>query len=220
MKFYLILLGIFLVFSLFPFLRFFIKRLICAVKIKKACRDNDFIFKPTHFLWFMGLNNSGHCDFYCISQKDSRKYSVKLFGALYRRQILDFIEGNRYRWMRYKFMMVGRGMVVPNSLGDAIAHVKMGRIKNYRKVDYFYVDKDDYMHRMIPVLLLCPVPMKIRQSKEVILRQSIQDRPKMFEKKPDKTIIGNDVYDGHLLYDEYVFSTPGFVSELYISCII
>ena len=101
MEFWIFIASAVLVMFIVPYIRLVGKRISLAVRVKRACRENGFTFKPAHPFWMLGRNNSGHCDFYCISEKDSRMYSVKLFASLHRLADLTFFDDRKYRTKRY-----------------------------------------------------------------------------------------------------------------------
>ena len=220
MGFYLAILIIVIVLIIKPYLRFIFKRIIFSFKIKKACRENNFTLNPAHRFWLFGLNNSGHCDFYCISNDNNRTYSIKLFASLHKRQLLDFIEGHKYRWRQYQFMITGRGAPIAASINEAIIHTKVGKIKNLEPIDYLYNLPENINGQVIPIFLVNPTPLAVMRSQEVIDNKSTVYRPKMFEKIENTKISGKKVFDGDLLYNEYLFATQGFIQELSISSIL
>ncbi len=201
-----------LVIVIVPYIRLFIKRISLAVRVKRACRENGFTFKPAHPFWMLGRNNSGHCDFYCISNEKGRMYSVKLFASLHRLADLTFFDDRKYRTKRY-FALGGRG----RGFSDSIVWEKESRIKKLRETDWYFGIEDDYTHRCVPVLLVNPVPMKVYRSKIVPLKRL--ERAYVFCKKEETTVANTQVYDGDFIYDAYLFSASSFTRELDHSCI-
>ncbi|MBQ2727293.1 MAG: hypothetical protein IJF78_16445 [Clostridia bacterium] len=212
MEFWIFIACAVLVVLIVPYIRLVIKRISLAVRVKRACRENGFTFRPAHPFWMFGRNNSGHCDFYCISEKDSRMYSVKLFASLHRLADLTFFDDRNYRTKRY-FALGGRG----RGFSDSIVWEKESRIKKLRETDWYYGTEDDYTHRNVPVLLVNPVPMKIYRSKIVPLQRL--ERAYVFCKKEETTVANTQVYDGDFIYDAYLFSASSFTRELDHSCI-
>ena len=212
MEFWIFIVTASLVITIVPYIRLVIKRISLAVRVKRACRENHFTFKPAHPFWLLGRNNSGHCDFYCISEKDSRMYSVKLFASLYRLVDLTFFDDRKYRTKHY-IALGGRG----RGFDDGIVWEKESRIKKLRETDWYHGIEDDYTHRCVPVLLVNPVPMKVYRSKIVPLKQI--ERGYVFAKKEETTVANTQVYDGDYIYDAYLFSASSFTRELDHSCI-
>ncbi|MBR2894041.1 MAG: hypothetical protein IKC03_00090 [Oscillospiraceae bacterium] len=88
MEFWIFILCAAVVITGFPYIRCFIKRIICAVKLTLACKKKNYVLHKTHFLWFLGHKYAEKCDFY-IETPDSI-YSVKLFGVPKHHHILIF----------------------------------------------------------------------------------------------------------------------------------
>ena len=195
-----------------PYIRLVIKRISLAVRVKRACRENGFTFRPAHPFWMLGRNNSGHCDFYCISEKDSRMYSVKLFAVLYHLTDLTFFDDRKYRTKQY-IPLAGRG----TNFHDRLIWEKESRPKPLKEIDWYHGIEDDYSHRCIPVLVVNPVPMQVFRSKIVPLKRL--ERPYMFCKKEETTVQSTAVHEGDWIYDAYLFSGAAFIRELDHSCI-
>ena len=147
MDFFIIILSIVFLFVAYPFVRFFIKRLICCLKIKRSCRKNGLKLHAAHFLWFLGLNNSRNCDFYIES--DERILAVKLFGALTKRSIMMFNKDGKYR-VKEPFL---RGMV----------HISKER-KSVPIYNFRYRFKNEWeIKTQENTVLINPVPLDITQ---------------------------------------------------------
>ena len=94
MEFWIFLLSLIVLFLAFPYLRCFVKRLICFGKIRRLCRKKQYRLFGTHLLWFLGGKHSVRCD--CYIETPSEVYAVKLFGTGRRRAVLVFKENGTY----------------------------------------------------------------------------------------------------------------------------
>lgn len=143
MDFFIIILSIVFLFVAYPFVRFFIKRVICCLKIKRSCKRNDLKLHAAHFLWFLGLNNSRNCDFYI--EAGETVISVKLFGALTKRSEFVFDKDGTYR--------------INKLLLRFIVHysIKRNKIPTY---NFRYKYKEDWeIKNQENITLINPVPM-------------------------------------------------------------
>ena len=195
-----------------PYIRLVIKRISLAMRVKRACRENHFTFKPAHLFWMLGRNNSGHCDFYCISNERGRMYSVKLFAVMHHMTDLTFFDDRKYRTKRY-IPLGGRG----RGFDDNIVWEKESRIKQLKEIDWYYSAEEDFSHRCIPVLLVHPVPLKVYRSKVIQLKRL--ERAYVFCKKEKTTVENTQIHGGDWIYDAYLFSGAALVRELNHSCI-
>lgn len=219
MKFWIIIGCAAAVLILFPYVRFVVKRISFAVRVKKACREHNYTFRAAHPLWILALNNSGHADLYCESNFDERVYAVKLVGAPHRMMTLYFIDGERYRWKR-EIPLIGNGVSAGSvSLLGGVVHKHYTRIKKWNAVDFYYKRKEDYSKRIIPIIVGNPVPLHVMRSKETYKDNLYFERPYLFGKpKRDETVLQNtEIYDSDLIWDAYLFSARGFIRELEVS---
>ncbi|MBQ4628069.1 MAG: hypothetical protein IJB44_03220 [Clostridia bacterium] len=145
MDFFIIILSIVFLFVAYPFIRFFIKRLICCLKIKRSCRKNGLKLHAAHFLWFLGLNNSHNCDFYI--EASETVLSVKLFGALTKRSEFVFDKDGTYRINELMLRFI-----VHHS-------IKRNKIPTY---NFRYKYKEDWeIKNQENITLINPVPMDV-----------------------------------------------------------
>lgn len=222
MEFWYVLGGAVLTLILFPYVRFGVRRIRFAVKMRKACRDNGFTFRPAHPLWLFDPNNCGRASFYAVSESDSRLYAVSLFGALHRLETLTFIDGKRYRWER-AIPVIGRGVVQDDggSLLGAVIHRHETRIRKLQPVDYYFRLPDTVSsgRTVLPVVIGNPVPLHVMRAREVWTEHSTVERLAIGEKKKETRLDSREIYDGDLIFDAYLFSGEGFRRELYHSCL-
>lgn len=78
MDFWILIFGVIVIISAFPYVLCFLKRLGCLCKIRKICRIKNFELHPTHSLWFLGSKRSLNCDFYI--ETINEVFAIKLFG--------------------------------------------------------------------------------------------------------------------------------------------
>ena len=201
-----------LVIFIVPYIRLVGKRISLAARIRRACRENHYTFKAAHPLWLFGWNNSGHCDFYCISDRDARMYSVKLFTVMHHMTDVTFFDDRKYRTKRY-IPLGGRG----RGFDDNIVWERESRIRSFREIDWYHGTEDDFSHRCIPVLLVHPVPLKVYRSR--IIPQKRLERAYVFCKKETTTVENTLIHEGDWIYDAYLFSGAAFIRELNHSCI-
>lgn len=86
--------GIIALIVLFPYIRCFFKRLKCARKIKKLCRQKGYRISKTHKLWFLGNKYAKKCDLHV--ETENEVLSIKLFGMPRRLSILILKENGEF----------------------------------------------------------------------------------------------------------------------------
>ena len=152
MEVWFVLIGIVALVILFPFIRCFFKRLVCAVKIKRICKRKNLVVHPTHILWFLGSKRGKNCDFYI--ETPTQVLAIKLFGAPRRLSILTFKENGNYFFRSYVALLsYGAGFHIPID----------GREKKMPNFDFRYqCEKDWYEKKTRNVLLANPTPMEFR----------------------------------------------------------
>ena len=86
MEFWIFLICAVLLFLLYPYLRCFVKRIQCAQKIRRVCREKGFHLHPTHLLWFLGHKRLVFlCQQWQLRAPQEEKYHLlqtKLLGCL------------------------------------------------------------------------------------------------------------------------------------------
>ncbi len=152
MKFWFVLSGIVALIVLFPFIRCFFKRLICAAKIKRMCQRKNLATHPMHPLWFLGSKKTKNCDLYI--ETPTQVLSVKLFGAPRRLSILTLKENGNYFFRSYIVLVsYGAGFHVPFD----------GRERAMPSFDFRYQYKEAWDGKDIRnILLTNPAPMEFR----------------------------------------------------------
>lgn len=82
-----------------PFFRFFIKRTIMLIKIKRYCKKSGYRIEGTHYFRFFGNRNRKKADLYI--ETSSVILSIKLFGPLRKNAKLIVKQNGDYIIRRY-----------------------------------------------------------------------------------------------------------------------
>lgn len=93
-EFWYTLVGIVAAVIAYPFLRCFVKRIICVGKLKRLCQRKHYTLHKAHFLWFLGRKHGKYCDFHIETKHEI--LSLKFFGVPYRRTALVLKEDGTY----------------------------------------------------------------------------------------------------------------------------
>ena len=153
MEFWYALIGIAAVIALFPYIRCFFKRLKCANKIKRLCRNKNYKIHATHPLWFLGSKHTKKCDFYIETANEV--FAVKLFGMPRRLSILILKENGEY------FI---RSFIALISYGGGIRFPINGKPKPLPVYDFRYKYRDEWeIKTPRRVLLVNPVSMEFKR---------------------------------------------------------
>ena len=153
MEFWYALIGIVAVIALFPYIRCFFKRLKCANKIKRLCRNKNYKIHATHPLWFLGSKHTKKCDFYIETANEV--FAVKLFGMPRRLSILILKENGEY------FI---RSFIALISYGGGIRFPINGKPKPMPVYDFRYKYRDEWeIKTPRRVLLVNPVSMEFKR---------------------------------------------------------
>lgn len=152
MEFWFVLFGIVALVILFPFIRCFFKRLVCAMKIKRMCRRKNLVVHPTHPLWFLGSKHTKKCDLYI--ETPTQVLAIKLFGAPRRLSILTLKEDGNYFFRSYIVLIsYGAGFHIPVD----------GRERVMPSFDFRFQYKDAWSNKSTrDILLANPTPMEFR----------------------------------------------------------
>lgn len=139
---------LFVLLYVIPAIRCGIKRIGCALKLRRLCRRLGLTLQGTHPLWFLGSRRCRGCD--CVIQAPAQVFAVKLFGVMRGGRILVFRETGEYFFRRYASILLfifnafdGSFRRLPEydfSRGEALAD---GRARR-------------------DILLLNPIPMEVR----------------------------------------------------------
>ena len=210
--------------GLIPWIRCFFKRIVMAVKLRDAAKKNGWTFRPARPLWFLAPNGGTEADCFLEGQagRERRVYSVKLWASLFRMQNAYFIGGDPQS-VRYKRIVPLAGRFggkygwelneTAEETGGGISMVVGSREKKRKLVDY--LSRCGGSPDVIPVLLFCPAPLNVAQSRVIPLTHTTVERLPMFTKAEETTIESKRLFDGDLLHGrEYIFGTEAFLSEL------
>ena len=153
MEFWYALIGIAAVIALFPYIRCFFKRLKCANKIKRLCRNKNYKIHATHPLWFLGSKHAKKCDLYIETANEV--FAIKLFGMSRRLSILILKDNGEY------FI---RSFIALISYGGGVRFPINGKPKHLPLYDFRYKYKDEWeIKTPRHVLLVNPVSMEFRR---------------------------------------------------------
>ncbi len=83
--------------------KLFFKRYNFKRKVSKICRTKGYSLEKNGFLWWLGKNKSGKCNFTVSSNEN--KYSVKLIGVRSKNILFGFIDENFYEIKDYTFAL-------------------------------------------------------------------------------------------------------------------
>lgn len=131
-----------------PAVRCLLKRISCAVKLRRLCRCLDFTLQGTHPLWFLGSRSRKGCD--CVVTAPGQVFAIKLFGMLHSRRVLVFRETGEYFFRRYSSIL----MVIFNAFDGA-----------FRRLPEYDFSEGEHIaagRARRDVLLLNPIPMEVR----------------------------------------------------------
>ena len=201
------------------------KRIRMAVRLRLVCRREGHRLVPLHPFWFWGLNHSSRADFLIRTKGGRAVYAVKLYGALHRLSTVWFIkspEGKMFVRRRRAIPLAGRFSTyldddlnpVPGQSGGSVIHTHDSPRLPRPPVDYASPAEGEGC-AVIPVLLLNPAPLNLRESEEIPCSPRTTERPPMFGKREDIRLESRTLFDGGLLHlTEYVYGGAGFLKEL------
>ena len=138
----------------FPFVRFFIKRVSFYIRLSRACKKLDAKCYGTKFMWLFSTRHSQNCDFY-IEMGDV-VYSVKFFESIIERVEITFINATTYSvknfgWCPLPYMWM---TVKP-------------KVHKLPKYNFEYKIKNEFITKnIVPIMIILPLPRfyKIQQS--------------------------------------------------------
>ena len=94
MEFWYLVFGVAVLFAALPYLRCFLKRLVCLSKLSRICRKKNYTLHQGHLFWFLGSKWGKNCD--CYIETPNEVYAVKLFGMPRRQTVLILKESGEY----------------------------------------------------------------------------------------------------------------------------
>lgn len=156
MDFWIFLLVIIALIFGYPFIRSFVKRLVCFFKIKKICKKKKYVLHKTHTLWFLGRKNGKNCD--CYIETPTQIFSIKFYGVIRRRKTLIVLEGGTYYFRRFLWLASRYGIraVILFLSTD-------GKPKKMQEYNFNYKFKEEWKNKNIrKIFFVNPVPLEIR----------------------------------------------------------
>lgn len=135
-------------FYVLPALRSFIKRLTCAMKLRRLCRRTGATLQGTHPLWFLGRRNCRKCD--CVIETPTQVFAVKLFGVMHGGRVLVLRETGEYFFRRYASILL------------FIFNVFDGSFRRLPEYDFSRGEQLAAGRARRDILLLNPIPMEVR----------------------------------------------------------
>lgn len=130
---------------MYPFLRFFLKRLCFFLKIKKVCKKKQLVFHGGLFSLFNNYKNS-NAD-YTIETKNNL-YVVKIIGVFYKHNIINFIDNQHFSIKTVPlgiFRLFSREKIKKHS--PFVFHEKLNNLSLYKN--------------FTPIIVICPVPVAV-----------------------------------------------------------
>ena len=103
MEVYLFAVSVIALIWIYPYVRFFFKRLWFYSKLMVICHRKKYQIYPTHPFALWGNINGKHCDYYV--ETEDTVISIKLCGALSKRNFYQFIDSTHFaiKYLRFQF---------------------------------------------------------------------------------------------------------------------
>lgn len=150
MDFYIALVVILTLLLGYPYLRFFIKRVILLIKLIVLCKRNNAKLHFTHLFPVISKQKRKNCDLYIETQYEI--LSLKLFGTPGRLYFLTFKPERKYFITRY--------LVIPSTRGGALTTPFNGKDKTVPKYTFDYKFKNQWSFKTFrKILLIHPVSL-------------------------------------------------------------
>ncbi len=139
-----------LIITLCVFGRFFISRIIFAVKLRALCSSRGAKMRATSVLWWLKSINSKNCDFYIETEKTV--FSVKLIGFASKKNMICFIDEKHYSRKNMSFQFHGSAFKIEYKAHEMPAH-------NFR-----YKFGSDHIKNWESCFVICPKILKISKA--------------------------------------------------------
>ena len=139
---------------LFPFVRFFIKRVSFYIRLSRACKKLDAKCYGTKFMWLFSTRHSQTCDFY-VEMCDV-VYSVKFFESIIEDAEIKFINATTYSVINFKWCLYLYRWI--------FLEPKVHKLPKY---NFEYKIKNEFItQNIVPIMIILPLPRfyKIKQS--------------------------------------------------------
>ena len=135
-----------------PYIRFFFKRVLLLIRIRRICKKKNYNLQKAHIFWFLGSKRSKKCDVYI--ETANQLFAIKLFGIPKRRTILVFKENGEH------FI---RSFIAIVSFGSAIHFPINSKPKPMPAYNFRYKYRDEWeIKTPRRILLVNPVSMEFR----------------------------------------------------------
>jgi hypothetical protein len=143
------LIAIILFLVCYPYVRWFIKRVVFSFKLKRFCKKNGIKIHKNSPFWVFGITKRTKCDFYV--ETNDTVYSVKLTENVIRKGHLSIIDATHFTFTNYRFLFI-----------PYIGYWRQAKHKNFPEYDFHYRFKDEfYIKTVIPMMLMLPIPAQI-----------------------------------------------------------
>ncbi len=130
--------------------RYFISRIIFAVKLRALCRSQGAEMRATSAFWWFKSISSKNCDFYI--ETDKTVFSVKLIGFISKKNMICFIDERHYSRKNMSFQFHGPAFQIEYKTHEMPAH-------NFR-----YKYGSDHIKNWEPCYVICPKILKISKA--------------------------------------------------------
>lgn len=131
-----------------PAIRCILKRVGCALKMRRLCRRMDLRLQGLHPLWFLGSRRCRRCD--CAIVTPSQVFAIKFFGVLHSSRVLVFRESGDYFFRRYSSILL------------FIFDIFDGSFRRLPEYDFSKAEELTDRRTRRDILLLNPIPMEVR----------------------------------------------------------
>lgn len=139
-----------LIITLCVFGRFFISRIIFAVKLRALCRSRGAEMRATSAFWWFKSISSKNCDFYI--ETDKTVFSVKLIGFISKKNMICFIDERHYSRKNMSFQFHGSAFQIEYKTHEMPAH------------NFMYKYGSDHIKNWEPCYVICPKILKISKA--------------------------------------------------------
>ena len=127
----------------FPFVRFFIKRVSFYIRLRRTCKKLGARCYGTKFMWLFSTRHSQTCDFYV--ETGDVVYSVKFFESIIKRAAITFINATTYSVAKCSWCVY--------------LYVKP-KVHKLPKYNFEYNIKNEFISKnIVPIMIILPLPM-------------------------------------------------------------
>lgn len=130
-------------FVLYPFLRFFLKRLCFFFKIKKVCKRKKIVFHKRLFSFFSNYKST-NADFFIETENDI--FIVKLIGVFFKHNIINFIDETH----------------LSVKVSGILKWSSENKVKQHPVYDFRHLIDDNSLYKNIhSIILVLPTPVSV-----------------------------------------------------------